>query len=327
VRRREFVTLLGGTALVWPLSARAQQSAMPVIGSLQGVSAGQWTERMAGFQMGLGETGYVEGRNVAIEYRWAEGHLDRLPAMATDLVSRRVAVMFVTPDVGVQAAMAATKTIPIVFTTASDPIAAGFVSSLGRPGGNVTGIAFMGIELVAKRVELLRELLPDATRIAVLVNPNNPGIMQNVIQHSQIAARRLGLEIVVIEAGTESEIDRSIMTAAQQRAAALIIANDAWLGARRRQIAFLALRYALPTMGNTRDNVDAGILMSYGTNQVDSTRQAGVYVGRILKGDKPADLPVLQPTRFELVINLTTAKALGLEIPPKVLALADEVIE
>jgi putative ABC transport system substrate-binding protein len=326
MRRRDFIKSIGGAA-AWPVMARAQQPAMPVIGFLNGSSPATNADYLRAFRQSLKDTGFVEGHNVVIEYRWAEGHLDRLPAMATDLVSRRVAVIFVTPDVGVQAAMAATKTIPIVFTTASDPVAAGFVSSLGRPGGNVTGIAFMGIELVAKRVELLRQLLPDATRIAVLVNPNNPGIMQNVIQHSQIAARRLGLEIVVIEAGTESEIDRSIMTAAQQRAAALIIGNDAWLGARRRQIAFLALRYALPTMANTRDNVDAGILMSYGTNQVDSTRQAGVYVGRILKGDKPADLPVLQPTRFELVINLTTAKALGLKIPEAFLLRADEVIE
>jgi putative ABC transport system substrate-binding protein len=199
MNRREFITLLGGAVATWPPVARAQQAAMPVIGSLQGVSAAQWAELMAGFHRGLREVGYVEGRNVAIEYRWAEGELDLLPAMAADLVNRRVAVIFVSPDVGVQAAMAATKTIPIVFTTASDPVAAGFVPGLARPGGNVTGVTFMGIELVAKRLELLRELLPGATRIAVLVNPNNPGIMQSVIQHSEDAARRVGLEIVILE--------------------------------------------------------------------------------------------------------------------------------
>jgi putative tryptophan/tyrosine transport system substrate-binding protein len=327
VNRRAFISLIGGAAAAWPLAARAQQTALPMIGSLHGVSAAQWAELMIGFHRGLGDVGYVEGRNVAIEYRWAEGDLDRLPAMAADLVSRGVAVIFVSPDVGVQAAMAATKTIPIVFTTASDPVAAGFVPGLARPGGNVTGVAFMGIELVAKRLELLRELLPGATRIAVLVNPNNPGIMQSVIQHSQDAARRLGLEILIFEAGTESEIESSIATAVQQQAVAVSITNDAYLGSRSRQIAFFALRHALPTMSSSREGVAAGLLMSYGTNQTDSFRQAGVYVGRILKGDNPANLPVVQPTKFELFFNLTTAKAIGLKIPESFLLRADEVIE
>jgi putative tryptophan/tyrosine transport system substrate-binding protein len=326
VRRREFITLLGG-ATAWPFAARAQQPSMPVIGSLQGVSAGQWADRMAAFHAGLAEAGYVEGRNVAIEYRWAEGEFDRMPAMAADLVNRRVAVIFAVTDVGVQAAMAATKTIPIVFTTGSDPVAAGFVPSLGRPGGNVTGIAMMGVELVAKRLELLHGLLPGATRIAVLVNPNNPGITRDTIQHTQDAARRFGLEIVVIEATTEREIESSIATAVQQQADALSIGNDAYLSSHSRLIAFLALRHALPTMASTHEYVAAGILMSYGSSQTDSFRQAGVYVGRILKGDKPANLPVVQPTKFELFINLTTAKALGITFPPNLLAIADEVIE
>ena len=327
MRRREFITLLGGASLAWPLAARAQQPAIPVIGSLHGVSAAQWAERMAAFHRGLGETGYVEGRNVAIEYRWADGQLDRLPAMVADLVSRQVAVIFSSIDMGVQEAIAATKTTPIVFVTASDPVAAGFVSSLARPGGNVTGITSVSVELIGKRLELLHELLPGATRIAVLVNPSNPGITQNIIEHSQAAARRIGLEIVLLKAATESEIESSVATAVQQEAAALSIGTDAYLGSRSRQIAFFALRHALPTMGNARDSVVAGILASYGAGQVDSYRKAGVYVGRILKGDKPANLPVLQPTKFDLVINLTTARALGLTVPDKLLALADEVIE
>jgi putative tryptophan/tyrosine transport system substrate-binding protein len=323
MRRRGFITLLGGAA-TRPLAARAQQAAMPVIGSLQSVSAAQWADRMAGFHQGLGEAGYVGGRNVAIEYRWAEGQPDRLPALAADLVSRRVAVIFVVGDVGTQAAIAATKTIPIVFSTGSDPVAAGFVPSLSRPDGNVTGTTMMGVELVAKRLELLHELLPGATRIAVLVNPANPGVTQNVTQHTEAAARHLGLDIVVVEATTEREIESSIATAVQQQAAALSIGNDAYLSSRSRQIAFLALRHALPTMAFTREFVSAGILMSYGSSQTDSF---GLYVGRILKGDKPANLPVLQPTKLELFINLTTAKAIGLKISDSILLLADEVLE
>jgi putative ABC transport system substrate-binding protein len=326
LRRREFIAGLGGAA-AWPLAARAQ-SAMPVIGLLAGVSAARYAERTAGFHRGLSEAGYVEGRNVAIEYRWADDHYDRLPALAADLVSRRVAVIFAAgPDVGTQAAMAATKTIPIVFLTGSDPVAAGYVPSLARPDGNVTGLTTFGVELAAKRVELLHELLPGARRIALLVNPTNPGIAQNVIEQSQVAARRLGLEIVVLNAATEGDIEGSVVTAVQQRAAALSISNDAYLFSRSRQIASFALSHRLPTMGSTREHVNAGILMTYGTNQVDSYRQAGVYVGRILKGDKPASLPVMQPTKFELLINATTAKAIGLQVPYKLLALADEVIE
>jgi len=327
-RRKFLATLLGGTAVAWPLAARAQQPAMPVIGVLHGVSAAQWADRLAGFHRGLGEAGLAEGRNVAIEYRWAEGQFDRLPAMAADLVSRKVAVISAgAPDVAVRAAMAATKTIPIVFVTASDPVGTGFVPSLGRPDGNVTGATLIGTELVAKRLELLHELLPGASRIAVLVNPNNPGLARDNIQQSEAAVRRLGLEMVVIKAGTESEIDSAVVAAVQQNANALSMGNDAYLSSRSRKIAFFALRHGLATMSDARDTVVAGLLMSYGPNQVDSFRQAGIYVGRIVKGEKPADLPVLQPTKFELVINLTTAKAIGLKIPESFLLRADEVIE
>jgi putative ABC transport system substrate-binding protein len=326
MQRREFIG--GLAAAAWPLAARAQQPRQPVVGSLGGVSAQRRGERMAGFHQGLSETGYVEGRNVAIEYRWADDHYDRLPAMAADLVSRRVAVIFAAgPDVGLQAAMAATREIPIVFVTGSDPVAAGFVQSLARPDGNVTGLTAFGVELVAKRLELLHELLPGARRIALLVNPTNPGIGQNVIEQSQVAARRLGLEIVVLKAATEGDIESAVATAVQQGAAALSIVGDTYLISRSRQIAFFALSHRLPTMMEYRESVSAGILMTYGPNLVDIYRQAGVYVGRVLKGDKPASLPVAQPTKFELLINVTTAKALGLTVPATLYALADEVIE
>jgi ABC-type uncharacterized transport system substrate-binding protein len=328
LRRREFVKLFGGAATVWPFAARAQQSAMPQIGVLHGVSAAQWTDRMVGFQRGLGETGFAEGRNVTIEYRWAEGQFDRLPGMAADLVGRKVAVICAgAGDVAIRAAMTATKTTPIVFTTASDPVRAGFVLSLGRPGGNVTGATFMGVELVAKRLELLHEVLPGITRIAVLANPNNPGLMQDNIELSKAAAQRLGLELIVVKAGSEGEIESAVGDAVGQLAKALSIGNDAYLSSRSRQIAFFALRHALPTMSESRDGVAAGLLMSYGPNQAETFRRAGVYVGRILKGEKPADLPVIQPTSFEFFINLTTAKALGLQVPSQLLGRADELID
>ena len=326
MRRREFITLLGGAA-AWPVAARAQQP-MPVIGVLHGVSAAQWADRMVGFNRGLGEAGFAEGRNMALEYRWAEGQFDRLPAMAADLVSRKVVVICAgAGDVAIRAAMAATETIPIVFTTASDPVRAGFVLSLGHPGGNVTGATFMGVELVAKRAELLHETLPGATKIALLVNPNNPGLMQDNIELSKVATQRLGLEMVVVKAGSENEIESAVVAAVQQQANALSIGNDAYLSSRSRQVALSALRNALPTMSESRDGVAAGLFMSYGPNQAETYRQAGLHVGRILKGEKAADLPVIQPTNFELFINLTTAKALGLAVPPAVLARADEVIE
>ena len=250
LRRREFITVLGSAVAAWPLAARAQQATMPVIGVLHGTSAAQWADRMAGFHRGLGEAGFAEGRNVTIEYRWAEGQFERLPAMAADLVSRKVAVISAgAPDVALRAAMAATKTIPVVFVTASNPVGAGFVPSLGRPEGNVTGITLIGAELVPKRLELLRELLPGATRIAVLVNPNNPGLMRDNIQQSEAAVRRLGLEMIVLKAGTESEIESAVVAAVQQQANALSIATDAYLNSRSRQIASFALRHALANDG------------------------------------------------------------------------------
>ena len=298
---------------------------LPVIGVLYGLSAAEWADRMAAVRRGLSETGFVEGRNVAIDYRWAESQLDRLPAMAADLVSSKVAVILAGgSNVGVRAAMAATRTIPIVFTTANDPVALGFVASLNRPGSNVTGVTFIASELEPKRLELLHEVVPAARKIALLVNPNNP---VNHIQSAQAAARLLGLEIIVVNGGSESEIDSAFATAVQQRAAALYVSTDAYLISRREQTAALGLRHSIPTISNSREAVAAGMLMSYGASILDSYRQAGVYVGRILKGDKPADLPVMQPTRFELIVNLKTAKAIGLTIPETFLVRADEVIE
>ena len=275
---------------------------------------------MAAFHRSLGETGFVEGRNVAVEYRWADGQFDRLPGMAADLVGRKVEVILAGGSVvAVQAAMAATKTIPIVFTVTNDPVAAGFVASLNRPGGNVTGVTMIGIEVAQKRLELLHEVVPSATRIALLVNQNNPVSRQDSIQSAQTASRRLGLEIIVVNAGTENEIEAAIASAVQQRAAALFIGGDAFLSSRHEQIAALALRDALPTSAAGREAIKAGMLMSYGSSLTDMYRQAGLYVGRILKGEKPADLPVMQPTKFELVINLKTAKALGITVPPTLL--------
>jgi putative ABC transport system substrate-binding protein len=313
IGRREFITLLGG-ATTWPLAARAQQPTMPVFGFLYGVSATEFN--MAGFHRGLSEAGFVEGRNVVINYRWAEGEWDRLPVMAADLVGRKVAVIFAGgSDVATRAAIAATQSIPIVFTTGSDPVAAGLVASLNRPGGSATGVSFINHEPGPKRLELLHELLPTATKAAFLVNPNNPATSQDV-QDTQAAARRLGLELIIVNGGSESEIERAFSTAVQQGAAAFTVAFDASLTSRRGQIAALALRHALPTITLSRESVVAGQLMSYGPDQADMYRQAGVYVGRILKGEKPADLPVMLPTKFELVINLKTAKALGITVPP-----------
>ena len=327
MRRRAFVASLGGLASTWPFPILAQPG-HALIGVLHGVSAAQWSDRMRGLYLGLGQAGLVEGRNLTIEYRWAEGHFDRLPGMAADLVTRNVSVICAgAGDVAILAAMKATKTIPIVFTTASDPVRAGFVQSLNRPGGNVTGATFMGVELVAKRVELMHQTLPRATRIALLVNPNNPGLMQDNIRLSKAAVERVGLELVVVEAGAEGEIDGAVASAAQRQANALFIGNDAYLSSRSRQIAAAALGHALPTMTESRDGVAAGLLMSYGPNQAETFRQAGLYIGRILNRESVAELPVIQPTKIELFINLPTAKALRLELPTPLLARADEVIE
>jgi putative tryptophan/tyrosine transport system substrate-binding protein len=272
--------------------------------------------------------GFVEGRNVIIEYRWAEGHFDRMPAMAADLVGRKVAVILVGGSIaGVRAALGATRTIPIVFTTASDPVATGLVASLNRPGGNATGVTVIAVALGPKKVELLHEMIPTATKIAFLVNPTNPGTIEVESPGVHSAAHHLGLEVIVLNASTESEIEGSFVSAAQQGVAGVYIGSDAFLVGRREQIAALGMRHRLATISPTRNEVVAGELMSYGPSQAHMYRQAGVYLGRILNGEKPADLPVLQPTKFELVINLKTAKALGVTIPDKLLALADEVIE
>jgi putative ABC transport system substrate-binding protein len=330
MRRREFILTLGGAAAAsyvsWPLTARAQQPTMPVVGSLFSVSAAQWEDKMAGFRRGLGEAGFVDGRNVTIDYRWADGQLDRMATMAADLIGRKVTVILAGGNTtGVRALIAATKTIPIVFTTAADPVATGLVASLSRPGGNATGVTIFGGELVAKKLELLHEVVPNATQVAVLANPSNPVFTNSVVQAAQSAARRLGLETTVINATTDTELDMAFAAAAQQRAAAVLF-EDAYFSSRRDQIAALGLRYSLPTMGQP-DTIAAGVLIGYGPSFPDSYRQAGVYVGRILKGEKPGDLPVLQPTKFELVINLKTARALGIDVPPTLLARADEVIE
>jgi putative tryptophan/tyrosine transport system substrate-binding protein len=324
--RREFIRLLGSMATAWPLGARAEQRTMPVVGSLYGVSAAEWVGPMSGFRRGLSEVGFVESRNVVIEYRWAEGQFDRMPAMAADLVSQKVSVILVGGNLdGVRATMAATQTIPIVFTTASDPVATGLVASLNHPGGNVTGVTVFAAELGPKRLELLHDLLPTAREIALLVNPR-VSTLQSDIQNAETAARRLGLNVIVLKAASEDEIERAFAIAAQ-RAHAVQLGTDAFFDSRREQVAALGLRYTLPTMALTRRAVAAGSLIGYGSNQADGYRQAGIYVGRILKGEKPAELPVLQPSKFELAINLKTAKALGITVPPSLLAQADEVIE
>jgi putative ABC transport system substrate-binding protein len=328
MRRRDFIRFLGGLAAAWPLSARAQQQVIPVIGSLYAVSAAEWAPYMAGFRLGLSDAGFVEGRNVTIEYRWAEGHLEQLPGMAADLIGRRVNLILAGGSVvGVQVAMAATKSIPIVFTTAVDPVAAGLVASLNHPGGNVTGVTLISSELAPKRLELLREVFPTSTKIALLTNPKNPAIFNQDTKGVEEAARALGQQIVIVSASTANEIESAIAAAVQQRASALVVGSDAIFVSSRSEIAALALRYLIPTISSERQGAAAGDLMSYGTNFIDTYRQAGIYAGRILKGEKPADLPVMQPTKFELIVNLKTAKALGFTIPGPFLLRADEVIE
>jgi putative tryptophan/tyrosine transport system substrate-binding protein len=322
IKRRHFIKLLGGAAAAWPLAARAQQ-AMPVIGALITPSQAEWADRMVEFRRGLSNAGFVEGRNVLVEYRWADNQLDRVPALLVDLVGRRVAVIFVTGGVSaVPAAKAATQTIPIVFTTGSDPVAAGLVASLNRPGGNATGVSGFSGVLGGKRLELLHEALPTVTKIALLEYP-----LSAETQDVQAAAHRLGLEIIVLSVSTEDEIDRAFATVVQLQIGALFLGNNLFFTSRREQIAALALRNVIPTMSAGREDVAAGQLMGYGANSADVYRQAGVYVGRILKGEKPADLPVILPTKFELVINLKTAKAIGLTIPESFLLRADELIE
>jgi putative ABC transport system substrate-binding protein len=328
IRRRDFITLLGGAAAAWPVTAGAQQSARPTIGWINAASAAEWAVNTAGFHRGLGEAGFVDGRDLAVEYRWAEGHLDRMPAMATELVGRKVATIVVGGAiVGVRAAIAATQSIPIIFTTGADPVAAGLVASLNRPGRNVTGFTFLSVQLLQKKLELLREAIPTSTKIALMVNPNNPLVSQADIENGKVAGRKLGLEMMVVNGGSDSEIDRAFATAIQERCAAVLEGSDAFFNIRREQIAALGLRYALPTIGGQRESVASGALMTYGVDIPELYRQAGIYVGRILKGEKPADLPVQQASKFELIVNLKTAKAIGLTIPESFLARADEVIE
>jgi putative tryptophan/tyrosine transport system substrate-binding protein len=326
MRRREFITLVGGAA-AWPLAARAQQPAMPVIGFLSSTSPDSPVTDVSAFHRGLGEAGYVEGQNVAVEYRWAEGHYDRLPALAADLVGRQVSVIATGPPVAsAQAAKAATTTIPIVFATGADPIKFGLVASLNRPGGNVTGVSLVSNALVPKLLDTLRELVPRADPIGLLVNPNNPNADFDT-KDAQAAAQTLRVQLIVQGAASERDFETAFATFVQQRMGALLLESDAFFISQSRQIAALALRQRIPVIGDSRDEAVAGVLVTYGASLEDSYRQFGAYVGRILKGAKPADLPVVQPTKFELVINLKTAKALGITVPPTLLAIAAEVIE
>ena len=327
MRRREFIKGIGGSTVAWPLAARAQQSAIPVIGFLSLASPNTAPLQIQAFRDGLSEAGFVDGRNAVIEYRWAESHYDRLPVLVADLVRRQVAVIVATfGDVGILAAKAATSTIPIVFTTGSDPVRSGFVESLNRPGGNVTGISFFTTGLLAKRLGLLLELVPGVTSVGVLVNPINPE-SKTQVEDILDAARERSRRLHIVNASTESEIDVAFRSLVEQRIGALLVSADPFFTTQRAQIVTLAARYAIPTSYGRRDFANAGGLMGYGTSVIDAYHQAGIYTGRILKGDKPGDLPVLQPTKFEFAINLKTAKTLGLTVPPGLLAIADEVIE
>jgi putative ABC transport system substrate-binding protein len=324
LKRREFITLLGGTA-AWPLAARAQQPAMPVIGLLDQRSPDALADRLRGFRQGLKDAGFVEGQNAAIEYRWAENQVDRLPQLAADLVRRQVAVIVAPAGLApALAAKAATKTIPIVFVIADDPVKLGLVASLARPGGNLTGINFLSGELTAKRLELLRELMPSATRVAVLVNPANA---ENPEREVEAAARSIGLQIQTLNASTIREINAAFATFVRERPDAVFVGLDPFFNSRRIQLVQLAARYAIPASYPARDFAEAGGLMSYGADIADAWRQAGSYAGRILKGAKAADFPVVQSSKFELVFNVQTATMLGLTVPDKLLVAADEVIE
>jgi len=326
MRRRVFIGLLGGAA-AWPLAVRAQQPAMPVIGFLEIRSPETITERLRAFRQGLKETGYVEGENIAIDYRWAE-QMERLPDLAAQLVRRQVAVIVTAGGFATAlAAKGATTTIPILFSVSDDPVKHGLVASLARPGGNLTGVNLVNTELTAKRLGLLREMLPRASRIAVLVNPANTVNTQTTLREVEAAGRAIGFQTQIVNAGTSREIDTAFVAFARERPDALFVAPDGFFAGRRVQFATLAARHAIPATYSGREYPEVGGLMSYGSNIVDTYRQEGVYVGRILKGAKPADLPVEQSAKFELVINAQTARMLGLEIPPTLLARADEVIE
>jgi ABC-type uncharacterized transport system substrate-binding protein len=325
MRRREFITLLGGAAVTWPLVARAQQPGMPVVGFLNGASPGDYAPYLAGFRQGLKEAGFAEGKNVTVEYRWAEGQYDRLPELAADLVGRSVSVITAnTPAVPI--AKAATAKIPIIFVTGDDPVENGLVKSMSRPGGNLSGVTLISSVLGSKQIGLLRELVSATTSMAFLMNPNNSGAVR-IASEAKDAAQSIWEQVHVLHARTASEIETAFATMAKEKDRALIVLPDAFLISQRDQIVALAARYAVPAMYQFRDYALAGGLMSYGASLSDQYRQVGVYTGMILKGANPADLPVLQPTKFELVINLKTAKTLGLTLSPGLLALADEVIE
>jgi ABC-type uncharacterized transport system substrate-binding protein len=326
MKRREFVTLIGGAVAAWPLAARGQQPAMPVIGFLGAASPGPFASQVAAFRQGLDEAGYVEGRNVTIEYRWAEGQYDRLPAMAAELVHRQVAAIVAVSIPAAVAAKAATATIPIVFNVTGDPVRLDLVAGLARPDSNATGVNSFLAELGAKQLGLLRELLPTATRIGLLVNPTNANV-EGVTEDVTAAAATLGVQIDVVQASDSREIEAAFATLVRNKADALLIGSDVFFISRRVQLATFAAHHAIPAVQNVRGFAEVGGLMSYGTSQTEASRQLGVYTGRILKGAKPADLPVVQSTKFEFVINLPTARALGIEIPPTLLARADEVIE
>jgi putative tryptophan/tyrosine transport system substrate-binding protein len=326
MRRREFITLLGGVAAGWPLAARAQQPTMPVIGFIRDGSADASVRFVAAFRKGLNETGYVEGQNVTVEYHWLEGQYDRLPALIADLVRRQVAVI-ATPGNGAVDAKAATATIPIVFGVAGDPVKLGLVASLARPGGNATGINFFNSDVTAKRLRLLHDLVPKAVRIAVLVNPANASSAEPTLRGVQEAASAIGLQIQILNATTIGEIDAAFAILVRERLDALFVAGDAFFTSRRAQFANLTERDRIPAAYAVRELAEAGGLMSYGTDLADMFRQVGVYTGKILKGAKPADMPVVQSTKFEFVINLKTAKALGLDVPLYLQQIADEVIE
>jgi ABC-type uncharacterized transport system substrate-binding protein len=324
VRRREFITMFGGAA-AWPVAARAQQAPMPVIGFLNSRAFGENATLLVPFHRGLKEAGYVEGQNLTVEYRWAEEKYDRLSALAADLVGRRVAVI-VANGPAVRPAKAATSTVPIVFVVGFDPVAFGLVASLNRPGGNLTGVSVLDVEIGAKRLELLHELVPTATVMALLVNPTTPAA-ETIARDAQVAARALGLQLHVLRASSDRDFDTVFATVAQLRVGALVIGADPFFTNQSRQLAELAARHSVPTIYEFREFAAAGGLISYGTSIGDAYRLAGAYTGRILKGEKPSGLPVMQATKFELVINLKSAKTLGLTVPDKLLAIADEVIE